>query len=339
MTKKLAVLALCFLAFFQMKAQDIQFSQFYAAPLYLNPAFAGSTELARAGVNYRNQWPSIPANFVTYSAYFDYFFDDYNSGLGILMVSDQAGTAGIRSNAVAVQYAYQLRLTEKLSLRAGLEGGVVFRDLNFNNLIFGDQLDYTGVVSATSLEQFNSDYRLTYFDLSAGTMLYSQNFWLGFAAHHLAEPNLSALNLNDPLPRKYSFHGGYKILLPTRRDLSYGAGYREVSLTPAFQYKAQGPFSQMDLGMYFNYEPLVTGIWYRGVPTNSVEGIANHESIIFLLGFSANNFNIGYSFDYTLSALSITTGGAHEISISYAFFLGDPRKPPKNIRQIPCPRF
>jgi len=36
-------------------AQDAQFSQFYAAPLYLNPAFAGSTSQALVGANYRNQ--------------------------------------------------------------------------------------------------------------------------------------------------------------------------------------------------------------------------------------------------------------------------------------------
>ncbi len=339
MRRLIGLLVVGLLASNQVWSQDIQFSQFYAAPLYLNPAFAGSTELARAGINYRNQWPTIPANFVTYSAYFDYFFDDYNSGLGILMVSDQAGNEGLRSNSVALQYAYQLPLTDKLSLRAGMEGGVVFRDLDFSRLIFGDQLDYTGIINGTSNEQFNNDYKTSYFDLSAGTMLYSDKFWLGFSVHHLIEPNVSIINLNDPLPRKYSIHGGYKILLPTKTDLSYRQGYREKSITPAFQYKSQGQFSQMDLGMYFNYEPLVTGIWYRGVPVNSVEGIANHESVILLLGVSANGLNIGYSFDYTLSALSVRTGGAHEISISYAFFLGDPRKPPKNVRRIPCPRF
>ncbi|MEJ0030308.1 MAG: type IX secretion system membrane protein PorP/SprF [Bacteroidota bacterium] len=46
-------------------AQDAQFSQFYAAPLYLNPAFAGSTNQGRVGMNYRNQWPGIDANFTT----------------------------------------------------------------------------------------------------------------------------------------------------------------------------------------------------------------------------------------------------------------------------------
>jgi len=40
-----------------LKAQDPHFSQFYAAPLYLNPALAGtSAGNYRVGVNYRDQW-------------------------------------------------------------------------------------------------------------------------------------------------------------------------------------------------------------------------------------------------------------------------------------------
>ena len=48
-----------------VKGQDPQFSQFYAAQLYLNPAFTGSTQISRAGINYRNQWPAIDASYVT----------------------------------------------------------------------------------------------------------------------------------------------------------------------------------------------------------------------------------------------------------------------------------
>ena len=62
------------------KSQDPQFSQFYAAPLYLNPGFAGTTPYIRAGANFRSQWPSLDANFTTYSFYMDYFAEEYSSG-------------------------------------------------------------------------------------------------------------------------------------------------------------------------------------------------------------------------------------------------------------------
>jgi hypothetical protein len=80
-------------------------------------------------------------------------------------------------------------------------------------------------------------------------------------------------------------------------------------------------------------------MWYRGIPIQEeFEGFNDKESIIFLVGLTADNLNIGYSFDYTISELDIASGGAHEISISYRF-PPDPRRPPKNIRQIPCPKF
>src|SRR6185369_4935517 len=70
-------------------AQDPQFSQFYAAPLYLNPAFAGATGQARVGANYRNQWPAIDANFTTISAFGDFYHENKNVGLGAIITRDQ----------------------------------------------------------------------------------------------------------------------------------------------------------------------------------------------------------------------------------------------------------
>src|SRR5678815_5617643 len=78
-----------------VSAQDPQFSQFYAAPLYLNPAFAGSTNQGRAGVNYRNQWPAIDANFTTLSAFADFYLEDYNSGVGAILTRDYVNLVGV----------------------------------------------------------------------------------------------------------------------------------------------------------------------------------------------------------------------------------------------------
>ena len=324
----------------EIKAQDPQFSQFYAAPLYLNPAFAGSSELARVGINYRNQWPGYPTNFVTYSGYFDYYFDEYNSGVGLLLFNDVEGLAGLRTNSVALQYSYQLGITDGLMFRAGLEGSYVMQNIDKGNLIFGDQIDFDGQFKdVTDDNIINADFRNNHFDFGAGGLLYSDRFWFGFSASHLLTPVNSLIGSDNTIARKYSAHMGYKFLLPTATDFNFPGGYRDISITPTVQYKLQGQFSQLDAGLYFTYEPFVFGTWYRGLPFKPVEGISNHESLIFLVGISTNGLHIGYSFDYTLSKLGIATGGAHEVSIRYEFFLGDPRKPPKNVRQIPCPKF
>lgn len=138
-------------------AQDPQFSQFYAAPLYLNPAFAGSTNQARVGINYRNQWPAIDANFTTVSAFFDTYIEDKNSGVGAILTRDREGILGLQSISLALQYSYNLAITEGLSFRPGVQLALYNRSVNFNKLTFGDQFDpNTGdIVNPVSAEALN----------------------------------------------------------------------------------------------------------------------------------------------------------------------------------------
>jgi len=91
------------------------FSQFYAAPLYLNPAFAGATGQARVGTNYRNQWPAIDANFNTISAFADFYVESKNSGVGVIINNDREGLLGLKSTSIGLIYAYELKVTKGLS--------------------------------------------------------------------------------------------------------------------------------------------------------------------------------------------------------------------------------
>lgn len=330
----------------RVTAQDPQFSQFYAAPLYLNPALTGATGQARAGINYRNQWPAIDANFTTMSAYFDYFIEDKSSGVGIILNRDVEGLAGLRSLSVGLQYSYELYLTKNLGFRPGAQIALFNRDINFNKLTFGDQFDpATGdFVNPATAEQFNTNFSKTFVDLSLGGVFFTKVAYLGIAAFHLNQPNQSIIDEDSPLPMKLSVHGGFKFYM---KPGAVGSGIytreAERSIGPAFQYRHQGQFDQMDLGVYYTAEPLVVGFWYRGVPFKNINGFVNNESLVFLLGFTRigakEALNIGYSFDYTISKLTAGSGGAHEFSLTYTWPMRNPRKPPKDKLVIPCPDF
>lgn len=327
--------------------QDPQFSQFYAAPLYLNPALAGSTGQARAGLNYRNQWPAIDANFTTTSIFFDYFIEDKNSGIGAILTRDREGLAGLRSISLALQYSYEMKINKNLGFRPGFQAAVFNRDVNFDKLTFGDQFDpNTGnIINASTAEQFNTYSSKTFIDLSAGGVFFTRTAWLGFAANHLNQPNQSLIGERSPLPAKFSVHGGFKYYMKPKSLIGSGTSARnaERSISPAFQYRHQGTFDQADIGLYFTFEPIVIGSWYRGIPFKNVNGFVNNESIVLLIGFTKlgakDAINIGYSYDYTISKLGASSGGAHEFSLVYTWPMRNPRKPPKDKLMIPCPSF
>lgn len=317
-----------------LQAQDPQFSQYYAAPLYLNPALVGINQKGRMGINYRSQWPNLDANFETFSAYFDYHFEDYFSSAGIIFNRDKAGIAGLQSTSIGLQYAYQVQLNYQWTFRPGVEAAYYIRDVNFDKLIFGDQLSNSGPTGSPTQEIFNTGLNAQFFDVSFGGILYNPAIWIGGSVHHITEPNQSIAGGDAPLPRRISFHGGYRIPLnPNSTSTTVG----ERSITPSFNYRKQGDFDQLDLGAYFTLDPVLVGLWYRGIPIKSTDGINNNESIIFMVGLQSKRTTFGYSFDYTLSDLGIGTGGAHEISIAYSFSLGDPLKPAADVRRLKCP--
>lgn len=316
-----------------LMAQDPQFSQYYAAPLYLNPGLVGISQKGRMGINYRSQWPNLEANFETFSAYIDNHFEDYYSSVGLLITSDKEGIAGLRSTTIGLQYAYQLTLNHKWTFRPGIQAAYTIRDLDFDKLTFGDQFDNTGQINPSTSEIFNTGFQATFFDLSFGGIFYSPSLWFGAAIHHITEPNQSIAGGNAPLPMRVSMHGGYRIPFGPAKTRTT----KEYSVTPSFNYRSQGDFDQLDLGAYVTFSPMIVGLWYRGLPIKNEEGIANSEAIILMVGIESRRATFGYSYDYTISDLGIGTGGAHEISITYSFSLSDPLKPSADVRKLRCP--
>ena len=92
---------------FSSQAQDPIFSQYYAAPLQLNPAFAGNTYSPHIAINYRNQWPSLNQAYVTYAVSYSQFFKDFNSGIGLMILTDDAGQGLYKTTKVSGVYSYK----------------------------------------------------------------------------------------------------------------------------------------------------------------------------------------------------------------------------------------
>jgi type IX secretion system PorP/SprF family membrane protein len=302
----------------QARAQDPQFTQFYANPLYLNPAFAGSIRCPRIALNTRIQWSGISGNYRTYAASFDMHVDPLQGGLGVRVMRDEAGQATITSHNVTFMYSYQLKLSRKVTMRFGAEVGFLQRKLDRSNLTFGDMIDDRyGFVYATQ-EVFDNDEKIM-FDFNAGVVCYSDMFYGGVAFHHITQPNEGFLG-NSKLPFKFTAHFG--AMIPIGKKKKYAG---EAFISPNVIFQLQQSFYQLNIGLYAGKGPFVGGIWYR-----------NNDSFIALVGIQKGIFRIGYSYDVTISRLTNATAGSHEISLGLQFGCKQPRK---KFRTVRCPSF
>lgn len=308
--------------------QDPQFSQFYAAPLYLSPSFAGSSGGSRVVLNFRDQWPKLPGDYITYSFSFDHFLEDYNSGVGLLFSRDQAGGGLFNTTNIGAQYSYNFNVTRNWHIRPGIHFYYYQRNINFNKLTFNDQIS-RDFISPTSvdLDRLTTADKVRHLDIASSVLVYSENYWFGFTVDHLMSVSSTLYDEGGYLPIKYSIFGGGKYVVSgMTRSKS------ERSISGAFNFLKQSEYYYLDLGAYYIKSPLLFGLWYRGVPI--FPDNPNTGALTILFGYRIGDLSIGYSYDFTLSRLVTRTGGAHEISLSYGFS-------PLNVKRkkgaIPCP--
>ena len=329
---KFSVLILFCSLSIQSNSQDSHFSQFYANPMYLNPAYAGANFCPRLIMNYRNQWPALPGDYVTYNTSFDFGLQEIHGGLGLIALHDNAGSGVMTTNKISLLYAYHANLTSETRLSAGFQATYFQRQLDPNQF-FGDQIDDLYGFIYPSYDPFSSDdyFNVSYTDFSAGLLLTTNKFFVGTAIHHLTEPNYSFLNTlsEGKLPMKITLHGGSRIVVEDLGWFNKTFLSKFSVLTPHLIIQKQAESEQINIGGLLSSDHLALGLSYR-------RGFNNSDALILIMGYELDRYKIGYSYDLTVSKLGMSSGGAHEISLQIqlnCFY----KKPSQNT--IPCPKF
>ena len=135
---------------------------------------------------------------------------------------------------------------------------------------------------------------------------------------------------------KLSVHTGMKI--PIR--LHPLSGSKISAIMPSMVYTAQGQFRQFDMGLNFVYDPIMFGLWYRGMPIDrNAKDKLNHDALIFMLGLNLKYLEIGYSYDLSISEIGAQSGGSHELSIILQFDGLNPNKVRRKDKFLPCPNY
>lgn len=318
-------------------AQDPHFSQFFASPLTLNPAFTGKFAGSfRATGNYRNQWPTINNAYITTTGSADFHLRESHIpqndtwGLGGLFYSDNSANGAVKYNYATLSTAYHKGLDEEgfHQLGIGFQATYATMSINTSALQFEDQLTTAGFTGVTQEIFSGSTLTASYLDVNTG-ILYSgsttdrNNFYFGVSLYHINRPKQSFVGGNYVLNPRATIHAGTYFPLGANGNATlhlsgvqtFQGGASETVIGGAVQLTAN-PGEEKPTSIYI-------GSWLRF-----------KDAIIPYIGLEFGDVRLGATYDVNNSSLKTASErqGGIEISLIY-IFKKDTDKP------INCPRF
>lgn len=314
------ILAVLLMVTSTLLAQDLHFSQYFNAPLLVNPANTGFNPDYdyRIGGNYRNQWAGVINNpYKTMSLWgdvqlFNNRFENGWVGLGGTLYRDEAGTGSLTSTQGYVSAAYHQLLGYSSLLSFGANIGFVNKRIDLGKLSFDNQWNGKFFdVNAGSGESFVYS-SIGYFDLQVGlnyALFLSDKayFNLGVSASHINRPQESFFAPNTTIdtrvPIRFTtfLNGSFKIgdswIVNPNVYVSQSANATETVI---------GVNANRNLSGDGGAQQLILGAYYR-----------NTDAIIPMIGYQLNDMKITFNYDITTSSLGSFNGrqGAYEISI------------------------
>lgn len=343
MTAKLNTLKLFYSLIFlsltyYSSGQDLQFSQYYSAPLQLNPSLTGGFGAKyRVSAIYRDQWRApLESSIASFGAALDLRFDINSgalsgdaAGVGLQFITDQANPVDLSTNMIAISGAFHKSLArnQKKYISAGAQLITGQRNILYENLFFQDQFDGVNSFTGVTGEDLPSN-NFGFSDLAVGlnfvnAVSNSTQYFVGASLQHVLEPQYSfykkdtdesqQAKSDSRLKRKYTLHAGST--LRTSDNLS---------ISPRLLFVNQGESMRALLGTVFIIEPNHTdafnfhiGTWLAGV--RDFEGGPKLDDLGFLVGMGIGDLFFGMSYDLNLrDIVKYTSGqGAFELSITY----------------------
>jgi type IX secretion system PorP/SprF family membrane protein len=294
------IVSISFLLLFNVNslhAQDPHFTQTFGSALYANPAFAGSAGQGRVQAAQRIQWPGFSGSFYTTHIGADITNDKLPLDVGVNYLLDNAAEGTLVSTAIGLNLARSFRIHNALALRIGASGALHARRIDVSKLTFGDQIDTRyGFIYETQQTIPFPDKR--YINFNLGAVLHSEVFLIGYAMHNANRPGIGFAP--SRLPVRHTAQGSLRIFNQEAK--------RNTKIYLNVAYAKQQGFRNWMSGVSVLHGKWKIGASYR-----------DRDSYIGLFGFVTRSFAISYSYDYTISRLTNSTAGSHEIALAYYF--------------------
>jgi type IX secretion system PorP/SprF family membrane protein len=313
------IVATLFLACFSVKAQDPHFSQYYAAPLSLNPANTGFFDGdLRLGLNERQQWWNVGYNYNTTSIFGDVkLFKDrlpeYDAfALGFSGIFENSLNGSLHSTYLSVSGAYHKNLSYQGSHVVGLGVQVNYtgKFFDYSQLTFASQFNGKIFDPSIPVTIGNSNAQSQYLDVNAGLLyaihLNRANFYVGTSVYHLSKPTETIFNSSGSvIPLREAAHAGGQISLNETSSLLFSGYYMQQGEANDAMY---GGAYGLDLNSNGENITLYAGLWHRV-----------HSSYIPYLGADYKKFSLGLNYGLTANSDYGFSPQTFEISLIYKF--------------------
>jgi type IX secretion system PorP/SprF family membrane protein len=329
-----------------LQAQDPVVSQFFSNKLYFNPSLTGYEEGTLFHLNYRRQNYLISGQRIEFTSNalgLQLDLPCVQSAVGFLYLDNIEAEGYLQWQSISTAYSWRSRSRPDRQgrdneWRFGMRLAYNWRSLNWNNLVFDEEIDAVrGIMGPTNLPlpgdlRTNTDY----FDLQTGlSWVYRKGenrLRVGASLHHLLRVEQTVLAADDTLPLRTTLHlsflknvnwkGAPLHFMPfVRLDLQKGG---TLSLREAFYYQS------LSYGLMVNTQSLPAvwgGVWLRSYQSFPSQPPTN--SLIVSVGFEFPNrapyekarsiYRFGLSYDYPFSGLAAGGSNIFEVSLAIHF--------------------
>jgi len=301
---------------FNLIAQDPHYTEFYASPIFTNPAMTGnfSGTYRFCGI-VRQQWASVsPEPFRTFTGSLDVNspFQLKNAGIALMLTADQSGASALSTGIFSLPLSYGIKLgsAKRTTWTVAVKPEIWKQTLDYSKLNFGDQFNGIRYDPNSPTNEAVINTNVTKANFGAGTYLerkisHRKRLGLGYAINNITKPNMLVTGAEFRLPRRHNVH----ILSSLQLN-------EEFDLLPSAQATWQGTHSEINTGAALKYhlkegdeeQSIQAGIWGRWGDAGNVA-----------FGYTDKNLFLGASYDFNLSRLRVASNyfGGWEISLIY----------------------
>lgn len=269
--------------------QQFVFTNYMLNQYYYNPALAGSEDVHKASIGYRNQWAGFNEAPVTMHAnFYGSYANLKKHGYGVSLMSDKSGL--IQNTNLYLNYAYHINLSDSIRMGFGVRPGYLQYNVALYDAQLADPVDavLTGNILATNAIDFGS-----------GIFVYSSKFHVALSMRHLLGKSISFTGFNYGLAKHYTAIAGMNLYSKKRKFL----------------------FQPSIMAQYVNPAPPQLSVMMKGTYNNKFWGglsMRTQDALGVIAGVNLwNRLSIGYAFDYSLGEIRAYNYGSHELMITF----------------------